>query len=74
MALQQSRRIPVSHKGIANPDFELALKTFMENPGYFSPALAIRSWVNLLSEPDVKFNFPEETGEDEEERDVSTRR
>lgn len=41
--------------GMANPDFELALKTFIENPDYFSPVLAIRCWINPLSEPDVKF-------------------
>ncbi len=53
--------------GIANQDFELALKTFVENPGYFSPVLAIRSWINPLSEPDVKFISEEETGEKGEE-------
>lgn len=41
--------------GISNPDFELALKTFVKNPDYFSPILAIRCWVNPRSEWDVKF-------------------
>lgn len=50
--------------GIANPDFETALKTFVENPRAFSPVLTMRCWVNPLSEPDVKF-VP---GEDVEEK------
>lgn len=41
--------------GIANPDFEVALSTFVENPRYFSPSLSMRCWVNPLSESDVKF-------------------
>lgn len=41
--------------GIANPDFEMALQTFVENPRYFSPVFAMRCWVNPLSEPDVTF-------------------
>ncbi|HXR65298.1 MAG TPA: hypothetical protein VN729_05215 [Ktedonobacteraceae bacterium] len=41
--------------GIANQDFELALQTFVDNPRYFSPVLAMRCWVNPISEPDVKF-------------------
>jgi len=49
--------------GIANPDFETALKTFVENPRSFSPALAIRCWINPLSEPDVKFVPGEELEE-----------
>ena len=41
--------------GIANPDFQDAVKTFLDNQDYFSPALAIRCWINPLSEPDVTF-------------------
>lgn len=41
--------------GIANPDFETALNTFVENPRYFSPALVMRCWVNPISEADIKF-------------------
>jgi len=41
--------------GIANPDFQLALKTFVENSNYFSPVMVIRCWVNPTSEPDVRF-------------------
>ena len=48
---------------IANPDFETALKTFVENLRSFSPALAIRCWINPLSEPDVKFVPGEELEE-----------
>lgn len=61
--------------GLANPDFETALKTFVENPRYFSPVLAIRCWVNPLSESDVKFvpgesmeEQPHETSSDVEEK------
>ena len=53
--------------GIANPDFERALKTFVENPRSFSPALAIRCWINPLSEPDVKFVPGEELAEEPSE-------
>jgi hypothetical protein len=53
--------------GIANPDFDLAVKTFVENPNYFSPALAIRCWVNPLSESDVKFVSDEREEETEEQ-------
>lgn len=64
--------------GICNPDFEMALKTFLENPRYLSPALAIRSWINPLSEPDVTFvpgeeiakQHDEESSTDQEEQDV----
>ena len=51
--------------GIANPDFEMALKAFVENPEHFSPLLAMRCWVNPISEPDVKFV----AGEDADEED-----
>ncbi len=50
---------------IASPDFELALKTFVDNPHYFSPALAIRCWVNPLSEADIKFVPGEDAEEDQ---------
>lgn len=53
--------------GIANQDFELALKTFVENPGYFSPVLAVRSWINPLSEPDVKYISDEEIDENSQQ-------
>ena len=38
-----------------NPDFQLAIQTFNENPNQFNPFFAIRCWVNALSEPDVQF-------------------
>jgi hypothetical protein len=50
--------------GMANPDFQAALKIFMNNPEHFSPALAIRCWVNPLSEPDVKFVQEEDVARD----------
>lgn len=50
--------------GIANQDFQMALDAFLENPRYFSPILAMRCWVNPISEPDVTFV----AGEDAEER------
>jgi hypothetical protein len=53
--------------GIANPDFQTALQTFVENPRYFSPVFAIRCWVNPLSEPDVKFVPGEDVTETEED-------
>jgi hypothetical protein len=46
--------------GISNPDFQLALDAFVENPNQFSPLLAIRCWINPLSEPDVQFVASEE--------------
>ena len=49
--------------GIANPDFETALQTFVANPRYFSPVLAMRCWVNPLSEPDVTFVPGEDTAD-----------
>ncbi len=41
--------------GLANPDFQQALNAFVENPNVFSPVLAIRAWINPLSESDVTF-------------------
>lgn len=41
--------------GLANPDFQQALNAYVENPNYFSPVLAIRAWINPLSESDVTF-------------------
>jgi hypothetical protein len=49
---------------ISNPDFEQAFKTFLDNPHHFSPLLSIRSWINPLSEADVKFVREEETDQD----------
>lgn len=56
--------------GIANPDFEQALKAFIENPEHFSPIMAMRCWINPTSEPDVKFVAGEAIA-DEEEAEVS---
>jgi hypothetical protein len=53
--------------GISNPDFKFALETLLEAPNYFSPALAIRCWINPLSEPDVKFVAGEDADEEDEE-------
>lgn len=48
--------------GLANPDFRAALERFTMDPNHFSPELAIRCWINPLSEPDVKFvEIEEET-------------
>lgn len=52
---------------IANSDFETAIKAFIENPRYFSPVFAMRSWVNPVSEADVKFVPGEELDEEDEE-------
>jgi hypothetical protein len=41
--------------GLANPDVSAAMHTFDGDPQYFSPALAIRCWINPLSEQDVKY-------------------
>jgi hypothetical protein len=57
---------------IANPDFEIALKTFVENPNYFSPAFSMRCWVNPLSEPDVKFVPGEDEGAERTEALATT--
>ena len=40
--------------GIANPDFQAAQQAFVASPEAFSPLLAMRCWINPLSEPDVK--------------------
>lgn len=50
---------------ISNPDFELALKAFVEDPRHFSPLLTMRCWVNPLSEPDVQFVAGEEAAGEE---------
>jgi len=39
---------------IANPDFQAAEQAFAASPETFSPLLAMRCWINPLSEPDVK--------------------
>jgi hypothetical protein len=49
-----------------NPDFQLAIQTFNENPNQFSPFFAIRCWVNALSEPDVQFVAGESADETSE--------
>jgi hypothetical protein len=41
--------------GIANPDFVEAQKAFGEDVTRFSPLLAMRCWINPVSEPDVTF-------------------
>ncbi len=53
-----------SSLGLANPDFEEAVGTFMRDQNYFSPALSIRAWINPYSEPDVKY-VPEDEGQDQ---------
>jgi len=40
--------------GIANPDFQAAQRSFAATPEAFSPLMAMRCWINPLSEPDVK--------------------
>lgn len=41
--------------GLANPDFNAAVDTYLQNRDYFSPALSIRAWINPDSEVDVKY-------------------
>ncbi|MCU7731104.1 hypothetical protein ODJ79_45955 [Actinoplanes sp. KI2] len=41
--------------GIANPDFVQAERAFGADVNRFSPELAMRCWINPVSEPDVKF-------------------
>jgi hypothetical protein len=41
--------------GIANPDFVEAEQAFAVDVKRFSPLLAMRCWINPVSEPDVKF-------------------
>ncbi|GAA2357901.1 hypothetical protein [Dactylosporangium salmoneum] len=41
--------------GIANPDFTQAQAAFGDDVTRFSPLLAMRCWINPVSEPDVKF-------------------
>jgi hypothetical protein len=41
--------------GIANPDFAAGRKAFGADVEHFSPLLALRCWINPVSEPDVKF-------------------
>jgi len=48
--------------GMANPDFNEAIATFMQDQDHFSPALSIRAWLNPHSEPDVTY-VPEDAGE-----------
>jgi hypothetical protein len=49
--------------GIANPDFVSAEEAFSDDVTRFSPLLAIRCWINPVSEPDVKFVLTEDTEE-----------
>jgi hypothetical protein len=53
--------------GIANQDFDIALQTFVNDPRTFSPVLAMRCWVNPISEPDVKFVPGEDVAEEQNE-------
>lgn len=39
---------------VANPDFLDAQRALFANADVFSPLLALRCWINPLSEPDVK--------------------
>ena len=41
--------------GIANPDFQTAVETFIENREGFSPLLMMRVWFNPITEPDVRY-------------------
>jgi hypothetical protein len=41
--------------GIANPDFREALDAYLREPRHFSPALTMRTWINPVTEPDVRF-------------------
>jgi hypothetical protein len=41
--------------GIVNPDFVQAEEAFGVDVTRFSPLLAMRCWINPVSEPDVKF-------------------
>jgi len=53
-----STTVQTSHTlsiGIANPDFNQAIQTFMQEPDHFSPALSLRAWLNPNSEPDVSY-------------------
>jgi hypothetical protein len=65
--------------GIANPDFHAAEQAFAAAPETFSPLLAIRCWINPLSEPDVKLvqgmpisDDPADRGEDSDGEEAST--
>ena len=46
---------PALSLGIANPDFVDAKEAFGEDVTRFSPLLAMRCWINPVSEPDVTF-------------------
>jgi hypothetical protein len=41
--------------GIANPDFRQAVDAYLKDLGHFSPMLAVRCWINPVTEPDVRF-------------------
>ena len=50
--------IQTSHSlsiGLANPDFQAAITTLMQERTHFAPVLSIRAWLNPDSEPDVKY-------------------
>jgi len=49
--------------GIANPDFAGAEDAFSEDVTRFSPLLAMRCWINPVSEPDVRFVLTEDADE-----------
>lgn len=55
--------------GIANQDFSQAIEAFSNNSRYFSPILAMRCWINPLSESDVKFVAGEKVERDEEDEE-----
>lgn len=55
--------------GIANPDFQAAQQAFAASPETFSPLLAMRCWINPLSEPDVKLVQGSPIGDEYEDDD-----
>ncbi len=51
--------------GMAGPDFNHAVSTFMQDQNYFSPAFSIRAWLNPHSEPDVTYVSEDINGDQE---------
>jgi len=58
--------------GIANPDFQEAQQAFAARPETFSPSLAMRCWINPLSEPDVKLVQGIPIGDEHEDDDQAS--
>ncbi len=55
--------------GIHNQDFHQAVDAYLRDPGHFSPMLTMRTWINPVTEPDVRFAETPDEQKDEAPED-----